>query len=83
MSDACRSCSKPVLFARTTAGKTVPFEADSNGLWAIENGAARYLGAKSAPPAQLELGAVAALEPQRYTSHFATCPHADSWRSLP
>lgn len=78
---ACRSCGKPVVFARTASGKSSPFELDPNGLWTVESGAARYLGAPSDRPAQLELGVIAPPEPARYTSHFATCPQAAAWRA--
>jgi excisionase family DNA binding protein len=37
MSDVCRSCSKPLVFARTASGKVGPFEVDADGLWTIEN----------------------------------------------
>lgn len=71
---ACQSCGAPIVFARTTTGKPAPFEADRNGLWTIENGAARYLGTATT---QLDLGAE---QVERFTSHFASCPQAKGWR---
>lgn len=71
----CRSCRKAIVWAYTLSGKKAPFEEDPQGLYVIENGAARHVGP---PPAQLELGGEP--QPQRYTNHFATCKDASSWR---
>lgn len=75
MPAACKSCGKRIVFAvMAVSGKKAPFEEDPNGLYILENGAARHAGKVST---QLELGEVA---PIRYTSHFATCPDAPTWR---
>lgn len=71
----CKSCGKPFVWAYTPGGKKAPFEIDNDGEWILENGAARHVGPR---PTQLELGA--APGPQRYTSHFSTCPFADQHR---
>lgn len=71
----CKSCKKPITWAFTTGGKKAPFEDDDNGEWILENGTARHAGPR---PSQLELGS--AVEPRRYTNHFATCPDASKWR---
>ena len=68
----CRSCNARITFARTTTGKLAPFELDARGKFVIENGEARFRGE---PPAD----AVPTKEP-RFTSHFATCPAAPTWR---
>jgi len=78
---SCRSCSKPIVFAESSStGKLAPFEEDDAGLFVIENGKARYVGTPDKTPAQLELGAPPPEKVQRWTSHFATCPHQASWR---
>lgn len=72
----CRSCKAVIVFAVLhNGGKTAPFHADPAGQYILENGTAKHVGA---PTAQLELGG--ASEPQRYTSHFATCLDAKRWR---
>ncbi len=72
----CKSCKRTIIFAITySTGKKAPFEEDPAGEWILENGTAKHIGPVSP---QLELGAPQA--PTRYTSHFAACPEADSWR---
>lgn len=71
----CKSCGAAIVFAYTTAGKKAPFQADDAGEWILENGTARHIGPR---PQQLELGG--APGPQRYTSHFSSCPQASTWR---
>lgn len=70
---SCRSCGKAIVFASTTGGKVGPFELDTRGDWEIHGGVASHAGG------QLELLATVVLP--RYTSHFASCPQADSWRA--
>lgn len=73
----CRSCKTPIIWAvMPSSGKKMPFEADPQGRWTLENGVAKYLGD---PPKQLELGA--APPAPRFTSHFANCKDADKWRT--
>lgn len=67
---SCRSCSKAIVFARMSSGKMAPFESDADGEWIIVDGAASHQG--KAPE---HWDAV-----PRYTSHFAKCPAATSWR---
>lgn len=72
----CKRCPKKIVFAPSyTTGKTMPLELDPAGEWTIADGYAKHIG----PPAvQLELGA--APGPTRWTSHFARCPAADTFR---
>lgn len=77
---ACKSCGARITFVKSTAGKASPFEADDAGLWTIRNGEAVYLGTPDKQPAQLELGKTAEAPEPRFTSHFATCRDAKSWR---
>lgn len=76
-SSKCRSCGKRIVWARTTSGKTGPFEEDPQGLWILVNGEAKYVGPG---PLQLTLGEA---PPVRYSSHFAQCPQANTWRRTP
>lgn len=69
----CRSCGAGVVFLNTEGGKVAPFEVDANGRYVVDGLRAKHVG----DPHQLELGAV---QPVRYTSHFATCPQRDEWR---
>lgn len=75
----CRSCDTEIAFATTASGKWSPFERDDAGLWVIEDGNARYVGAPAREKPQLQL-VVAEPAAQRYTSHFAKCPEAKQWR---
>ena len=71
----CRSCGKTIVFAESSAtGKLAPFELDPEGHYVLENGKARFVGKGSV---QLELGAAPV---PHYTSHFASCKDAASWR---
>lgn len=68
----CSSCGAAVLWVRTQAGKAMPLDAaptlDGN-VAMLEGGASRAYGLEDH-----------AAQAKRYTSHFATCPHADQWR---
>jgi hypothetical protein len=77
---ACKSCGAKITFARSTAGKASPFEADDAGLWTIRNGEAVYLGTPDKQPSQLELGVKPEAPEPRFTSHFATCKFAAQHR---
>lgn len=90
----CRSCDAAIVFALAVNEKGVmraaPWQLDLRGEWTIERAVivgrtgthliARHLGPA---PTQLELGATAPAGPDRYTSHFATCPDAKRWRAKP
>lgn len=68
----CKSCGAPITWAKHhTTGKLMPLERDKNGEWAIVGG----LAWKTNDP-KIDLGAL----DQLYSSHFATCPQAASWR---
>jgi hypothetical protein len=66
--DRCRSCQAPILWARTTRGKSVPLDAEpcADGNLTLVDGVAHY-------------GALAGQ--RHYKSHFATCKQANAWRS--
>lgn len=81
MSDVCRRCKAPILWARTEAGRPMPLDAtpDDGGNVAVVDGIALVL-----PRAVRErLRANDARINERrmfYRSHFATCPYADDFR---
>lgn len=60
----CRSCRAEIVWAKTRDGKAAPFERDPKGVWTIVDGVA-YAAQDG---------------DERYTSHFATCPQAATWR---
>lgn len=76
---ACRSCSAPILWARTERGKRIPLDAepyggdDTRGLFVL-----RELDDPEGPLAIAAWG-LDGLEPH-YRSHFATCPQAAEHR---
>lgn len=76
MSATCRSCGAPVIWAVTAAtGSRMPVDAepdeDGNLLLSLDNPPV----AQVVDPAQLVMD-----DGKRFTSHFATCPHADQHR---
>lgn len=84
---ACRSCGAPIRWTRTTQGKTMPIDAEP-----VEGGNVILTGSESSTRAGSRVPVVRVIDPQhpslpgvdpgeRFVSHFATCPHADSWRS--
>lgn len=86
MSATCRSCGAPIIWAKhETTGRRMPFDAepDPKGRWAMddEDGGEGLSAAVTGRPADL-IYYQATDEPpsNRYTSHFATCVHADQHR---
>lgn len=75
----CKRCHAPIRWAKSdTTGKVMPVDphpADDGNIYvvAFEDGTPIVGVAKT--PAD-----VPASEPLRYTSHFATCPHAAEFR---
>lgn len=79
----CRSCGARIFFAAAaTSGKRMPIDAEP-----AVGATIRIATHEPAPmPMAYVVGSVIDLfDPDddgiRYTSHFATCPDADSWRS--
>ena len=80
MTASCKSCGKSISFAKTTGGRVAPFELDPQGEWEIgDDGIARHVGPPDAP-SSLESAPLLEKPPSRWTSHFARCPQAKSWR---
>jgi len=70
----CRSCGKEIVFAvMASSGKKAPFERDDAGEWVLINGTASHQG--KAPAHQPAENTV-----PRWTSHFARCAYASTWR---
>ena len=75
--EPCRSCTQPVIWAKTKTGKRMPVNAEPS-----EDGNIRLARINGGPyadvlsPARLAAGTQ---EPLR-TSHFVTCPDAPAWR---
>lgn len=73
----CRSCRKPIVFAvMYSSGKKAPFEIDPDGEWCITNGIAKHAG-KPTPQADM----FSKPTETRWTSHFARCADAATWRA--
>jgi hypothetical protein len=82
MSAACRSCGAAVIWTRTAAGKAMPVDAEpvdggnvllSRGPADVGIPTATVVGKRVQP-------SIFGDDSPRYTSHFATCPHADTHR---
>jgi hypothetical protein len=81
MSDAdkCKSCGKPIFFATTSRGNSMPVDPEpsefGNLLLGKENGK---------PVVDVITGATLvryrAMRMELYLSHFKTCPDAAAWR---
>jgi len=68
----CRSCSAPIIWAEShTTGKPIPLDAAprADGNLSLVKGVARAYDLEDA-----------SLHRERFASHFATCPDADTWR---
>jgi hypothetical protein len=74
---ACRSCGALVVWAQTERGKRAPIDASPT-----EGGTTvlRERPGEEAPLAIFGVPDDAFPGEPRYTSHFATCPHASDWR---
>jgi len=73
----CESCGAEMFFAFTDNGKRAPINAvpDPAGLFRlVQDSFPAKVTTKPVELGQDDDGV-------RYTSHFATCPHADEWRN--
>lgn len=77
----CASCGADITWAMTEAGKAIPIDTkptpDGNITLHTPDGGGR-------PVAVVEIDGQTTLDTDpdeaRYTTHFATCPHAPHWR---
>jgi hypothetical protein len=74
---SCRSCGRPIWWVTTSAGLPMPLDSRPTAEGNIEmvQGPA---GWRAEQLAQVE--ALFDVQRPRWMPHFATCPHADSWR---
>jgi hypothetical protein len=68
---ACRSCGKPILWARTTARKNMPLDRDP-----VEDGNVEIVGWDG----PFRLVRVVAAGEGTHVSHFVSCPNAATHR---
>ena len=70
--DECKSCGRPIFWAKTTKGKPMPIdrEPDPAGNLIVMDGTALVV-APLAYPTRLH-----------WRPHFATCPQAEWWRHV-
>lgn len=70
----CRSCGAQIIWAETESGKMNPLDARTSpaGLFAIDD--------TTSPPRVARIGESASPQPEGFTSHFATCPNAETHR---
>ena len=71
---ACRSCGRPVIWAVTPGGRSIPLDPDptDDGNLTLDTSSLRAV----ATPARATTAGYRKL----YRSHFTTCPHANQWR---
>jgi hypothetical protein len=71
MTDLCRSCAAPIVWARTNRGKMMPIDPAPRS-----DGNLVYIGVGVV---EVVTGERLPLE-ERYVAHFVTCPQAGKWR---
>lgn len=75
----CRSCNAEIVWAWTAANKSMPVDAAPT-----DAGTLRLLDLPTGPRVEVIADPdqwMLIPEVGRYTSHFATCPQADRWRT--
>jgi hypothetical protein len=84
----CRSCKAPVVWARTTKGRSIPLDADDMGGWEsperFDDGNLRPTGDRARTAGGQTVMVVEVVPPEtegrHYRSHFTSCPDVDDWR---
>jgi hypothetical protein len=84
MSEYCRACKAPIVWARTEHGRPMPLDAepDSGGNITLTRSAGRLV-AVVLVPAVLEALRDGGERRLFYRSHFATCPYGNEFRRRP
>lgn len=83
MSDKCKACGAPIFFGLTSAGKLIPIDvepvADGNVILGpmVQHPVTRE-GLRQA--IVLSRADTPLDDPERFVSHFVSCPNADSFR---
>jgi hypothetical protein len=76
VTDDCRSCHRPIIWAvNGKTGKSMPVDADP-----ADNGNIELLPRAGAAPEAVVHAQPPMLATGLYLSHFATCPDRDRWR---
>ncbi len=73
----CRSCTRPIVWATTDDGKSIPVDASADPEGNVVLTRTQFGGVRVTVLDQESLFD----DGTRRKSHFATCPDADSWRS--
>lgn len=71
----CRSCHRPVIWAKTTTGASMPVDAEP-----VDGGNVELLPKPGAAPDAVVHGQPPLLGGELRLSHFVTCPDAGRWR---
>ena len=76
----CRACGAEIIFIKTIAGKTIPCNAEEHHYIPSHDGCSIFVNPDGTTERGYEIRTQ--IDGQRigYTSHFATCPEADSFR---
>lgn len=75
----CRSCGRPIVWARTSNNKSIPLDpepAPRGNLVVSLTDSILHAGVTRGP----QLDGLRAAHKPLYLSHFTTCPNADTWR---
>ena len=79
--DKCRACSAPIVWATTSAGKSMPVDAEPS-----PDGNVLLFATVDRKWIAIVMGkgeAAKSAARERFTSHFANCPSAESFRRGP
>lgn len=74
MAETCKGCGQPIRWARTTKGRRIPLDPEPT-----PNGNLAFDQTEEEGASFVRVVPVGA-RPRLYTSHFATCPAAASFR---
>lgn len=77
----CRSCSAPVFFAASRSAANHPFDAEPSEAGNVRVIPAPGGGFRAVVLSGDRLDTARERGMPLYTSHFATCPDADTWRT--
>ena len=76
----CRACHAPIGFIKTTAGKTVPVDAECLNFLPNEKGPLLFVMVDGSTKRGYKVNKEQDGSEFGYISHFATCPEADKFR---
>lgn len=76
----CRGCGQPIIWIKTTGGKSMPCDPIEVTYWAVKGGPVKIVtpnGEVVSAETHDDLNKATGVG---YISHFATCPRANSFR---